>query len=231
VVIKVRYSSIDRYRETRSFSTLKGARRFAQKWIGENPEMGSTYAVSGDGIGKIEMEWLSFEPRGVETPVTLADLFGPERDTRPFGVVFFHADDGVTRVTTANRRFATAAEAHQFLQAAIDAGQADRGQVNTADGEQVEPTDREMETALYGRGPHTVYLPDYAPDAPGYGERVWNDDETPLATPADACREYARNMGGECPDQEWLLTSYDTWERNPHYTGKPGRHPEDDYQD
>jgi hypothetical protein len=33
------------------------------------------------------------------------------------------------------------------------------------------------------------------------------------------------------PDQEWILSPYDTWEKNPHFTGKPGRHPEDDFHD
>lgn len=42
-----------------------------------------------------------------------------------------------------------------------------------------------------------------------------------LATPADACREYARNVGSERPDCRWILTDYDTWESNPYYSGPP----------
>ena len=42
-------------------------------------------------------------------------------------------------------------------------------------------------------------------------------------------REWARNVGESRQDQEWLLTEYDSWERNPWYSGPPGRHPEDDY--
>ena len=53
-MILVYYSSIDHYRKTRKFKTLAGAQRFAQKMIGRTPEMGSFYAVSGDGVGKIE---------------------------------------------------------------------------------------------------------------------------------------------------------------------------------
>lgn len=75
MIIKVTYSSIDRYRQTRSFSTLKGAQAFATRWIGETPEMGSHYAVSGDGVGKISMTWVTFEAAGAETPVRLIDLF------------------------------------------------------------------------------------------------------------------------------------------------------------
>ena len=41
----------------------------------------------------------------------------------------------------------------------------------------------------------------------------------------------AHFLGGRWPDREWLLTDQDFWIRNPHYTGKPGRHPEDDHYD
>jgi hypothetical protein len=55
-VIKVKYSSVDgRGGKWRSFKTLGRARVFAQYWVGKNPEIGSTYAVSNDGIGKIEV--------------------------------------------------------------------------------------------------------------------------------------------------------------------------------
>jgi hypothetical protein len=67
-VIKVKYSSVDsRGGKWRSFKTLAGARKYAQHWIGKNPEMGATYAVSGDGVGKIVAEG-----------VKLRDLFGEE---------------------------------------------------------------------------------------------------------------------------------------------------------
>lgn len=51
--ISVRYYSSDGYSKTKHFATLPGAQRFAQRWIGETPELGQTYAISGDGIGKI----------------------------------------------------------------------------------------------------------------------------------------------------------------------------------
>ena len=53
-----------------------------------------------------------------------------------------------------------------------------------------------------------------------------------LATKTDACREYAMNVGVERPEQAWILTDYDTWERNPHYHGPAVPHPEEsDYED
>lgn len=48
-----------------------------------------------------------------------------------------------------------------------------------------------------------------------------------LATMEDAVREYATNAGAARPNVEWILSDYDTWVRNPHYTGQPGPHPED----
>lgn len=40
----------DGYRQTRSFRTIEGARRFAHGWIGMRVELGSSYAVSYDGM-------------------------------------------------------------------------------------------------------------------------------------------------------------------------------------
>jgi len=57
--ITVRYSSIDHYHKSRSFKTLEGARKFAHHWVGEGPEIGIGYAVSGDGIGKITVSGCS----------------------------------------------------------------------------------------------------------------------------------------------------------------------------
>lgn len=53
----------------------------------------------------------------------------------------------------------------------------------------------------------------------------------PLATYDDARAEFARNAGRDNPDHEWILTPFDTWERNPAYRGPKGRHPEDDYDE
>jgi hypothetical protein len=57
------------------------------------------------------------------------------------------------------------------------------------------------------------------------------DDCGPVATYGEAFAEYARNAGAERPDTEWILTPWDTWQKNPFFTGTPGRHPEDDYHD
>lgn len=51
------------------------------------------------------------------------------------------------------------------------------------------------------------------------------------ATIAEADAEYARNVGAENPESEWILSDRDVWYRNPAYTGKPGPHPEDDRDD
>ena len=55
------------------------------------------------------------------------------------------------------------------------------------------------------------------------------EDCAPIST-ADAVREWVWVAGAERPDTQWLLSDYDTWERNPHYAGPDQRHPED-YQE
>lgn len=52
-MIQVTYTSIDRYRKDSTFKTLAGAQKFATRWVGARPELGTWYAVSGDGVGKI----------------------------------------------------------------------------------------------------------------------------------------------------------------------------------
>lgn len=49
-----------------------------------------------------------------------------------------------------------------------------------------------------------------------------------IATPSTARAEYALNAGAMQPDVAWISTPWDTWERNPHYTGPEVRHPEAD---
>ena len=63
--ITVRYSACDGARITRRFKTREGARRFAVKYVGEHPEIGFSYAISGDGVGKVTV-----------SGCTLEDLFG-----------------------------------------------------------------------------------------------------------------------------------------------------------
>ena len=45
----------------------------------------------------------------------------------------------------------------------------------------------------------------------------------------EAVREWVWNVGQDRADQQWVLSNYDTWERNPHYTGPDQGHPEDEH--
>jgi len=48
----------------------------------------------------------------------------------------------------------------------------------------------------------------------------------------DAVRQWAWVYGSEHVNEAWILSDYDSWERNPHFAGDPGRHPEDyDYDE
>lgn len=58
------------------------------------------------------------------------------------------------------------------------------------------------------------------------------DDDTHLATNAEALMEFADNAGLDYPEQEWLLTDLDIWVRNTHYCGPRTPHPESyDFED
>lgn len=58
----------------------------------------------------------------------------------------------------------------------------------------------------------------------------WYEDDRP-ATESEAANEYVINVGRDRPDVEWISSPYDSWHRNPFYTGEPGRHPEDPPED
>jgi hypothetical protein len=45
----------------------------------------------------------------------------------------------------------------------------------------------------------------------------------------EAHQEMIQVFGSEKPEQEWILTDFDVWAKNPYYTGAPGPHPEDDH--
>lgn len=57
---------------------------------------------------------------------------------------------------------------------------------------------------------------------------MYFDEERP-ATPAEAMREEAMNVGFENPERPWILTDYDVWIANPYYKGPPVPHPDDAY--
>ncbi len=60
--------------------------------------------------------------------------------------------------------------------------------------------------------------------------KINHREKNMLATEQDAMREFATNIGAEDNNinRQWILTGYDVWVRNPHYTGPEQRHPEDD---
>jgi len=51
--VRVAYDSIDRCRKTRTFKTIEGARKWAYEMVGKDAEIGTGYAVSTDGVGKV----------------------------------------------------------------------------------------------------------------------------------------------------------------------------------
>lgn len=61
--IRIRYSTIDGFYESRRFKTLAGARAYARKRIGTTYDIGETfgYAVDMHGIGKITASGATLE--------------------------------------------------------------------------------------------------------------------------------------------------------------------------
>jgi len=52
--VQLHYSSLDdREGAMHDFDTVEAAGVWARKMLGDHPELGSYYAVSGDGVGKI----------------------------------------------------------------------------------------------------------------------------------------------------------------------------------
>jgi len=53
--IKLKYVASDGFKKTGEFKTLARAQKFAQRYVGETPDLGSDYAVSADGFGVIRV--------------------------------------------------------------------------------------------------------------------------------------------------------------------------------
>lgn len=61
VSVRLTVSTVDRYRKTRTFTTLRGARAFAVAAVGPAPEYSSFgYAVDSSGTSKLEWDGCAF---------------------------------------------------------------------------------------------------------------------------------------------------------------------------
>jgi hypothetical protein len=68
--IKLYFSTVDHCRWVKQYKTLDGARKAALKQLGP-PEVGSTYAISGDGVCKVQVV-------GATLKELFPDQWGPE---------------------------------------------------------------------------------------------------------------------------------------------------------
>lgn len=58
---------------------------------------------------------------------------------------------------------------------------------------------------------------------------MWGDnDYNYYSSPAESMKVWAWEVGQDHTDKEYLLHDFDVWMKNPHFTGRPGPHPEDD---
>ena len=68
--------TVDHWRETRHYKTLKGARKFAHRVVGPHPDLGGGYAVSFYGDTVLVFDGASYNelfPAPVEPPATTWD--------------------------------------------------------------------------------------------------------------------------------------------------------------
>lgn len=58
----------------------------------------------------------------------------------------------------------------------------------------------------------------------------YSDEYDQVATHRDAMREFAATVGDEdCyRNEQWILTDYDVWVKNPYYRGPDQGYPEDE---
>lgn len=59
--ITVYLRSVDGFSKTRKYKTLAGAQKFAQDYAGKHPEIGSGYAISGDGVCRIMVKGITLK--------------------------------------------------------------------------------------------------------------------------------------------------------------------------
>ena len=148
--ITVRYASIDHFSQTRSFSTLVAARRYAFKWLGEFPEVGSTYAVSGDGVGRITVSGVSIQEL----------LHGELAQGGAFQVHVGHVNEDYAGVRFyLDRSFATFAEAGAYAQELDEEGCDGIRLVGTTEAAQAEIAAQQAayEAQLYEDRQHEAY--------------------------------------------------------------------------
>lgn len=56
---------------------------------------------------------------------------------------------------------------------------------------------------------------------------MFYDENEPAPTTAEIVSFETGIKGSENSNKAWILSNYDTWERNPYYVGEPVPHPED----
>lgn len=80
--IVIHHEAIDGAKGFKKFNDLKWARQEAQKWVGKHPEIGSTYAVSGDGIVKVMVEGAALSEI-FPAPANEAQVFAMKHQPEP----------------------------------------------------------------------------------------------------------------------------------------------------
>jgi hypothetical protein len=103
--IKLHFSTLDGISKTKTFKTLKGARKAAHNWVGADADVGSSYAVSVDGVVTVRVDGATLQdifskdaalPK--KTPPVSFDV--PCVDGARMFVVTWYFDDGTGHART-----------------------------------------------------------------------------------------------------------------------------------
>lgn len=71
----IHVTTVDGVSKSRSFKRLKAARKFAERWVGKHPDIGSYYAVSQHGDAKVEVSGISVEALFAEEVVVPKECY------------------------------------------------------------------------------------------------------------------------------------------------------------
>lgn len=153
--IIIGYSAVDGYRARKAFKSLAGARKYAVDSVGPNPEFGSGYAISDDGVGKIVVVGASLEALfGVSPVSTLAPRLAKVGDyaVKSFSV----GEQGGYGGYNVNSHY----EVKESLDAALAAAEADNGGLPDWPSQVVQLVEFDK------WGPKWVLVPEFGPPAP-----------------------------------------------------------------
>lgn len=107
-LIKLYFSTVDNCRSVKTFATLAGAQKAAWDRLGKHPEIGSTHAVSGDGVVKVTVVGTTLKELFPEPPDEFKLMAGRTiyRNGKPFITIMRCGETDATEADEVAREIA-----------------------------------------------------------------------------------------------------------------------------